>query len=170
MLFGTLIGLSIESKIMLAGFIVLAGFLWSYLFLRQICFNFIIAYPMIRKMNSIQDDLIAVGAKRYTNVSVVATSIIGGIFLALAIWLCLRPGRYYLLISFIGGAVTALVLFLLRMSPSNKEVFDLFAGAYYRFVPDDELRTILANKEYKKIRPRLHDMGISGTFIPEFKK
>ena len=58
-----------EMKIMLAGALVLAGFLWSYLFLRQFLFNIRVAYPLINKMNGLQPELIGVGAKRYTLIS-----------------------------------------------------------------------------------------------------
>ena len=161
--------MDISGKIMLAAAILLGGFLWSYLFVRQICYNYIIAFPMIRKMNDLQPDLIAVGAKRYTTVSVIATGFLAALILALVIWFFRTPERLYLLISFAVGAIAALVMFLIRMKPDNKEMFDLFANAYYRFVPDDELRTALAKKEYKQIRPRLKEMGVRGTFIPKFK-
>ena len=161
--------MDISGKIMLAAAILLCGFLWSYLFVRQICYNYIIAFPMIRKMNDLQPDLIAVGAKRYTTVSVIATGFLAALILALVIWFFRTPERLYLLISFAVGAIAALVMFLIRMKPDNKEMFDLFANAYYRFVPDDELRTALAKKEYKQIRPRLKEMGVRGTFIPKFK-
>ena len=154
-----------EYKIMLSGALVLGGFLWSYLFARQFLFNFMVAHPMIRKMNALQKDLIAVGAKRYTNMSSIVVFLVGGAILFLVIFFC----PLYMIIAFAVGAVAALIFILFRMKPSNKSTFDLFAVAYYRFVPDDELRTILYNKEYQKVKSRLKKMGIRETFIPEFK-
>ena len=42
--------MSTEMKIMLTGAIFLGGFLWSYLFIRQLLFNFCTAYPLIKRM------------------------------------------------------------------------------------------------------------------------
>ena len=46
-----------EMKIMLCGAMVLGGFLWSYLFLRQLVFNFRVANPLIKKMNLLLEHL-----------------------------------------------------------------------------------------------------------------
>jgi hypothetical protein len=67
------------------------------------------------------------------------------------------------------GAVIAIVMLIPRLNPSNKEVFDIFCDAYYRFIPDDELRTTVFNKNPKQINARLKVMHVSGTFVPEFK-
>ena len=75
----------------------------------------------------------------------------------------------YIKISFAVGAVSAFLFIFFRTKPENKESFDLFSNAYYRFVPDDELRTLIFKKEYKKIKARLKEMGIQGNFVPEFK-
>ena len=48
-------------------------------------------------------------------------------------------------------------------------MFDSFCAAYYRFVPDDELRTAMYNKKPSQMKKRLHEMRISTDFIPEFK-
>ena len=58
-----------EMKIIFAGAIFLGGWLWFYLFLRQLLFNLCTAFPLIKAMNTAQPELIAVGAKRYTIVS-----------------------------------------------------------------------------------------------------
>ena len=51
--------MGIETKIMLSGVLVLGGFLWTYLFLRQFLFNLLVASPLIKKMNSLQEEMIA---------------------------------------------------------------------------------------------------------------
>jgi hypothetical protein len=124
-----------------------------------------IAFPLIKNMNALQPDLIAVGAKRYTIVSCLVSVLMGGILLFLVIHFC----PWYMIIAFAVGAVAAFLFIIVKMKPTNKAMFDLFSNAYARFVPDDELRTLLYNKDYKKIRSRLRIMGIVGTFVPEFK-
>ena len=157
--------MSTELKIMLCGVLVLGGFLWSYLFLRQFLYNILVAFPVIKKMNALQPDLIAIGATRYTYVSCVVCVLLGGVLLFLVIYFL----PLYLIISFAVGAFVAFLLLIPRMKPSNKEMFDLFSNAYARFIPDDELRTIIYNKDYKKVKSHLKHMGIKGTFIPDFK-
>ena len=75
----------------------------------------------------------------------------------------------YIKISFAVGAVAAFLFIFFRTKPESKESFELFTNAYYRFVPDDELRTLLYKKEYKQVKARLREMGIQGNFVPDFK-
>ena len=70
-----------ETKIMLGAAVFFGGWLWFYLFMRQFLFNLLTAYPMIRKMQEIDPDLIAVGAKRYTNTSMMVCTVISAIVL-----------------------------------------------------------------------------------------
>ena len=60
-------------------------------------------------------------------------------------------------------------MYIGRLSPKNRNMFDSFCAAYYRFVPDDELRTAMYNKKPSQMKKRLHEMRISPDFIPEFK-
>ena len=154
-----------EMKIMLSGALVLAGFLWSYLFLRQLLFNIRVAYPLIKKMNGLQPDLIGIGAKRYTMISNLVSLLVGGAIAFAVLYFC----PVYIKIAFSIGAVAAFLFIFFRTKPENKEIFELFTNAYYRFVPDDELRTLLYKKEYKQVKARLREMGIQGTFVPDFK-
>lgn len=158
--------MGIEIKIMLSGALVLGGFLWTYLFLRQFLFNTIIALPLIRKMNKLQPDMIAIGAKRYTIISYIIVTLIGGAILFLVIRFC----PVYMIVAFGVGALAALLFILPNMKPENKSMFDAFSAAYYRFIPDDELRTLMYNKDYQKIRSRLRIMGVLDTFVPDFKR
>ncbi len=155
-----------EMKIMLAGALVLAGFLWSYLFLRQFLFNIRVAYPLINKMNSLQPELIGVGAKRYTLISNLVSLLVGA---AIAFAVLFLVHQLYIKIAFAIGAVAAFLFIFFRTKPETKESFELFTNAYYRFVPDDELRTLLYKKEYKQVKARLKEMGIQGNFVPDFK-
>lgn len=155
-----------STKIMLAAAIFLGGWLWSYVFLRQFLFNFQTAYPLIRKMKQIDEDLIAVGAKRYTTTSVIVCSVISLIIFFIVFHFCPK----YLIISFFAGALICFFMLIGKISPSNPSMFDSFCTAYCRFVPDDELRTIMYNKETKRIDKRLRELEYDHSFVPEFKK
>lgn len=154
-----------EMKFLWGGALFLVGWLWSYLFIRQLMFNFLTAYPLIKKMRALQDELIATGANRYTTVSVVVNIIFAGLTLFLAIHFC----KTYQLVCFIAGAVLAFVMLIPRTKPNFAPSFDIFCNGYYRFVPDDELRTAMYNKKLGEMKSRMKAMGISDTFIPEFK-
>ncbi len=153
-------------KIMLVGLLFLGGWLWSYIFIRQIMFNFLVAKPLIKKMRSLSEDLIAIGADRYTAVSTAVCCIAALVLLALVIIFC----PWYFSVSFGIGAVIAFVMLLKMVAPRNRQMFDSFCGGYYRFVPDDELRTALFNRKTTPIRARLKAMGFTETFIPDFYK
>lgn len=155
-----------EIKILFGGAMLFGGWLWFYLFGRQFLFNVMTAYPLIKTMQNLREDLIAIGAKRYTTISVIVCLVVSAIILALVFGLC----PVYLMVCFAVGAVTALLMIFSKMSPTNKPMFETFCTAYCRFVPDDELRTAMYNKKTGQIKSRLKDMGISGSFIPEFKK
>ena len=117
-------------------------------------------------MNELQEDLIAIGAKRYTNTSVVVCSILSLILLFLIIRFC----PLYIIICFFVGALICLAMLLGKITPSNPDMFDSFCNGYYRFVLDDELRTEIYHKDIKKINKRLRAMGFDKSFIPEQKK
>ena len=153
-----------ETKIMLAAAIFFGGWLWSYLFIRQLLFNFRVAYPLIRSMNSLREDLIAVGAKRYTGISVAICLVFSLAVLAVVIRFC----PVYLIVSFLVGAVSAIAFLVGRTTVDNRDMFDSFCNAYCRFVPDDELRNAMYNKKTGLVKSRLKAMGIEGNFVPVF--
>ena len=155
-----------QIKIMLAAAIFFGGWLLSYVFIRQLLFNFVTAYPLIKKMQSIDEDLIAVGARRYTSTSVLVCILVSAVIVFLVVYFCPK----YLIISFIVGVLICLVMLLNKIAPQNRPMFDNFCVGYCRFVPDDELRTIMYNKDVKKINRRLREMGYDHSFVPEFKK
>lgn len=152
-------------KIMWAGAIMFGGWLWFYILLRQLLFNFMTAYPLIKQMQATEPDLIAIGAKRYTTVSVTVCAIVAAIFAFVVIRFC----PLYMMICFFVGALIALVMFLPKLSAKNRDMFDSFCAAYYRFVPDDELRTAMYNKKPSQMKLRLHCMGLGTDFIPKFE-
>ena len=155
-----------ETKIMLCAGVFFGGWLWFYLFMRQFLFNLMTAYPMIHKMQEIDPNLIAVGAKRYTNTSIIVCTV----FSAIVLFVIFRFCPHYLIISFFVGAVLCMLMLWGKLSPQNKAMFENFCAGYCRFVGDDELRTLMFNKEIKKINRRLREMGYDRSFVPEFKQ
>ena len=149
-------------KIMWAAAIFFGGWLFSYLFGRQLCFNFKAAYPMIKKMRGQDPELIAPGADKYTHISVIVCVLVILIICFVVVRFC----KLYLIISFFVGVVSALVMYLPRMNINERGIFDLFCSAYSRFVPDDELRTAMYERKPKEIRSRLKDMGLDSSIIP----
>ena len=144
----------------------LGRLVWFYLFLRQLLFNLCTAFPLIKAMNTAQPELIAVGAKRYTIVSLCSCLVVFAIVVAIVVIFC----PLYLLISFFVGAAVGLIMYIGKLSPKNRPMFDAFCNAYYRFVPDDELRTHMYNKDIHKMKLRLHTLGVSKDWIPDFKE
>ena len=155
-----------ETKIMLCAGVFFGGWLWFYLFMRQFLFNLMTAYPMIRNMQEIDPNLIAVDAKRYTNTSIIVCTV----FSAIVLFVIFRFCPHYLIISFFVGAVLCMLMLWGKLSPQNKAMFENFCAGYCRFVGDDELRTLMFNKEIKKINRRLREMGYDRSFVPEFKQ
>lgn len=160
--------MSLPTKIMLGAFILLVGWLWYYLFFRQFIYNFSTAFPTLKKMRSADADLISPNAKRYTVISVFASFMICAVIAAIVIFLCRK--HYYFIIAFFAGALLSFILSFNKLSPKSKVMFEAFCSAYYRFIPDDELRTAMYNKKIGQMKVRLHEMGISDDFIPEFKE
>ena len=160
----TLAALSPTQIMIGAGFFLL-GWLWAYFLIRQLLFNFFVAYPLTNQIRKLREELIAVGANRYTTVSTVVCTLLS----ALLLFLLLRFAKRYMIIFAVIGAVVAIITLIPRVNLHNKEVFDIFCNAYYRFIPDDELRTTVFNKNIKQINARLKVMHVSGPFVPEFK-
>lgn len=151
-------------KIMWAAAIFFGGWLFSYLFGRQLVFNFLTAYPMIKKMRTQDPDLIAPGADKYTNISVIVCVV----SILIVGFIVVRFCKLYLIISFFVGVISALIMYLPHLKISERGTFDLFCSAYSRFVPDDELRTAMYERKPKEIRQRLRDMGFDPSIIPSF--
>lgn len=155
-----------EMKILWGGAMVVVGWLAYYLFGRQFIFNFVTAYPLIRKMKETEKDMIADTAKKYTTTSAIVTGLICAIICFVILYFC----ALYLKICFFVGVLISLFMFKDRLSADNRDMFDSFCGTYYRFVPDDELRTAMFNKKPSQMKLRLHDLNLSTAFIPDFKK
>lgn len=154
-----------EIKIMFFAALFFAGWLMFYLFGRQLVYNFTTAFPLIRKMQKADENLIDGNAVRYTVISVIVTAVICAVIIGIIIWLC----PLYLKIGFGIGVLVALIMYANKLSPATRSNFDAFCSSYYRFVPDDELRTLMYNKNPHKMKVRLHAMGLPADSVPDFK-
>lgn len=154
-----------EMKIIYAGALFFVGWLGYYLFGRQLVYNFTTAFPLIRKMQQADKALIDGNAIRYTVISVIVSTLVCGVITGIILWLC----PLYLKLSFAGGVLVSILMYASKMSPRTRSNFDSFCAAYYRFVPDDELRTLMYNKNPHKMKVRLHAMGLPADIVPEFK-
>ena len=155
-----------EMKILWFGAIFLGGWIWAYLFIRQFLFNIRVATPLVNGMKKADENLIAPGAGKYTGVSIGICLFFTLIGCAVILLFC----RTYLIIGYFIGFLCAAVMVFFKMSPENRSMFDAFCVTYYRFVPDDELRTAMYNKKPSRMKQRLHAMGVSTAFIPSFEK
>ncbi|NCB51793.1 MAG: hypothetical protein EOM54_07935 [Clostridia bacterium] len=144
-----------DKQIMYAAILFVAGWFYFYICLRQLIFDFIVAYPLIKKFGD-AGVMASVGAKRLNSISV-------------AIWLLICVGiafvviRYcalYLLISFFVGAAIGLVVFLNKLGPKTPSNFEAFIHTYCRFVEDDELRGAMTSADLPKIRAALRTLGV----------
>ena len=151
------------------GVLFLIGWLLGYLFVRQIAFDFATAYPTLNKMKAAKEDLIVYkNAKRYTTVSVVTCILVLALFSVVC--LILKFLSLWMKIAFFAGIVVVALMIIGKMGPENKKMFEAFCNSYYRFIPDDQLRTDMYNNKYPAMKLRCHDMGVSTDWIPEFKK
>lgn len=154
-----------EMKVLWAGALFLGGWLWFFLFVRQFLFNFTVAFPLIKGMNRTENGLMHKAATRYTVIS----AIICALFIGIVLFVIIRFCAVYLMISFFVGGAVGFVLYINKFTPKNRQMFDAFCNTYYQFVPDDELRTAMYNKKTSQMKLRLHTMGLSTDFIPDFK-
>ena len=155
-------------KYIWCGVFFLLGWLWAYLFIRQFIFNFTAAIPLLKGMTKEKPDIIDMKfANRYTWSSIIAC----GFLILLVGFVCVyfpkSPWNYGAFLF--AGALCTLML-IKKMTPNHRNIFDSFCGAYYRFVPDDELRTAMYNLKPSAMKLRLKDLGLSTSWIPEFIK
>lgn len=155
-----------DINFLLAGVLFLAGWLWSYLFLKQFIYNFTVAFPLVNGMLKASDQIISPNARKFTWVSVIANFLVCGVICFLILWF-VKP--LYLRLCFIAGAVIAFVMIIKGLSYKNRKMFDSFCSSYYRFVPDDELRTAMFNKKPSQMKVRLHALELPYEWIPKFE-
>ena len=147
------------------GFIFFLGWILFFFFGRQIIYNVKVAYPLIKSIKATDSELIAGGAKRYTNISMIICVLI----LAAVIAAILKFCKAYMIIAFFVGFAICFFMLIGKISLKSKDYFENFCATYYGFITDDELRTAMYNKKVSQMKLRLHDMGLSTEFIPSFK-
>jgi hypothetical protein len=158
---------SMEKQIMWAALIFLGGWLWFYFMLRQLIFNFTSAIPLLNRYRKASKELITVNAGRFLVISIVVWTVICG---AIA-YVVVRFASTYLWASFLGGGLLGVLLTIPHLGPYVKANYRDFCMSYYRFVPDDELRTAMYDFKLGQMKVRLDAMGIDKSIvIPEFKK
>jgi hypothetical protein len=160
-------GVKMEKQIMWGALVFLGGWLWFYLFIRQLVFNFATAIPLLSRFRKATPDLINANAKRYLVISIIIWIIISGG----TAFLVIRFAADYLWISFLIGGVLGALLYINHYGPSTKSNYLAFCGTYYRFIPDDQLRTDMYNGKISQMKVRLEEMGIDkNAVIPVFKR
>lgn len=127
-------------KILWGTVLFVVGFFWFYLGGRQLLFNFITAHPLVNKFSK-QGILDKKMATRFTITSTVMWIILCG----LVAFVIFYFGGVNLKIGFVVGVALGLVLNWNRMGPSVRSNVDAFVNTYYRFMPDDVLRTNVYN-------------------------
>ena len=155
-------------EIMWVGIFLVIGWIWAYFFVRQILFDYKIAYPTVKKMHEADKELISINANRYTTVSVILCSFF--ILLGAVLIIVFFRNKLYILIPFFAGFIISAIMIAGSIKLSNRKLFDSFCATYYRFIPDDELRTAMYNCKTSKMKLRLHDMNLPIDFIPVFDK
>ena len=149
--------MGLEMKIIYGALLFVAGWFYFYICLRQLIFDFTVAYPLISKFGKAGEQVFApTGANRMNTISVV-------------IWLVICAGlgflvvhfaALYLIISFFAGVVVGLVVFAKKLGPRTKSNFEAFCRTYCRFVPDDDLRQAMAQADLPKMRAALRALGV----------
>lgn len=154
-----------EMKIMYGALIFVAGWFYFYICLRQLIFDFTVAYPLISKFGkAMNGELFAAkGANRLNTISVI-------IWLVICVglgFLVVHFAALYLIISFFVGAVLGIILYIKKLGPSTKSNFEAFCHTYCRFVPDDDLRQAMNQCDLPKMRAALRALNCDLKF--EFK-
>lgn len=152
-------------KIMYGALIFVAGWFYFYICLRQLIFDFTVAYPLISKFGkAMNGELFAAkGANRLNTISVI-------IWLVICVglgFLVVHFAALYLIISFFVGAVLGIILYIKKLGPSTKSNFEAFCHTYCRFVPDDDLRQAMNQCDLPKMRAALRALNCDLKF--EFK-
>ena len=146
-----------EMKIMYGALMFVGGWFYFYICLRQLIFNFTVAYPLIAKFGKAGEQVFApTGANRLNTISVI---------IWLAICVCLgfvvvHFAALYLTLCFAGGVVIGLVVFAKKLGPKTKSNFEAFCHTYCRFVPDDDLRQAMAHADLPKMRAALRALNV----------
>lgn len=143
-----------DKQVMYAALLFVSGWFYFYICLRQLIFDFTVAYPLIKTFGD-AGVIASVGAKRLNTISVV-------IWLIICVGIAFVVIRFcpvYLLISFAIGTLVGFIVFFNKLGPKTHSNFDAFSHTYCRFVEDDELRSAMNSADLPKIRAALRTLG-----------
>lgn len=141
-----------EAKIMYGALMIVAGWVYFYICIRQLVFDFTVGYPIIRLFATDDDRLIvAKPARNLNTVSVCVWFLLCGVLGFLVVWFC----SLWLMIPFWVGVIVGVVCYINKLGPKTKSNMDAWMRTYYRFMPDDELRTACYHTDYPRIRAAL---------------
>lgn len=144
--------MGIEMKIMYGALIFVGGWFYFYICLRQLIFDFTVAYPLISKFGKAGEQVFAPkGANRMNTISVVIWLLI----CAGLAFLVIHFAALYLTLCFAGGVVVGIIVFAKKLGPKTMSNFEAFCRTYCRFVPDDDLRQAMNQADLPKMRAAL---------------
>ena len=145
-----------DAKIMYAALIFVAGWFFFSICLRQLIYDFTVGYPLIKKFGDAGETIFAAKPARNLNT------------ISVLVWLALCAGLsfviiyfcpLYLMLSFWGGVLLGVIVYATKLGPRTKSNFEAFCRTYYRFMPDDELRTATYNVDLPRMRAALRALN-----------
>ena len=129
---------NLPMKIMYFALLAMAGWVYFYICVRQLVFDFTVGYRLIKVFDGVKEDVFAAqGARRLNTISVIMWAIICAGFL----WLVIHFAATYLIIGFAVGALGALAMSSKRMGPRPRYNFEAFCRPMA--APDDYLAIAL---------------------------
>lgn len=147
---------NLPMKIMYFALLAMAGWVYFYICVRQLVFDFTVGYRLIKVFDGVKEDVFAAqGARRLNTISVIMWAIICAGFL----WLVIHFAATYLIIGFAVGALGALAMYSRRLGPRTRYNFEAFCRTYCRFCTDDALRQAMANCDVPKMHAALKALG-----------
>jgi hypothetical protein len=154
-----------EVKIMYGALIFIAGWLYFYICLRQLIYDFTVGFPLISKFGAAGEKILC--AKNARRLNIISVVIWAAICVGLA-WVTFRFCPLYLLLSFWAGVLLGVGLYIKKMGPRTKSNFEAFCRTYYRFMPDEELRAAAYEGDLPRLRAALRALECDLKF--EFNK
>lgn len=152
-----------DQKIMFGALMFVAGWFYFYICVRQLVFDFTVGYPLIKKFGEPGEKVLAATpARRLNTISVVIWLLICAGLGWVVFHFCLAT--LWLLLPFWGGALLGLICFYNKLGPRTKSNFEAFCRTYYRFMPDDELRTATYHADLPRMRAALRALEVDVKF------
>ncbi|MEG1632699.1 MAG: hypothetical protein RR314_01480 [Oscillospiraceae bacterium] len=143
-------------KIMYGALIFIGGWFYFYVCLRQFVFDLTVGFPLIKKFGDAGETVFAPKPARWLNI----ISTVIWLLICIGIgWASFRFFALYLLIAFWAGALLGVALYINKLGPRTRSNFEAFCRTYYRFMPNDELRTAAYNADLPGMRAALRSLN-----------